>query len=317
MRFDSAARGALVATCASACALLVVLAGVSKSPAQAQASHPATVVIAHEWGVWKLDHGRVEHLEELANECPAFVRRVPSLTPPPPTDFRPVVARKPVLFLYSDRATPIQVEVGFQGGQAWLHYPGAEHLPAGAFVAGGEGLRFSGQLVPRGTAPLEPVAPGHFWNDLRDVGAALFLASDGTAERFLFYDGPVDFQPGFLLGRSGTGAAVTAASSEETVWIVDRYRFTENRIDPGRGTTVAEGDMAVFRARLDDELQRRGLTSGEARSLLETWRDDLFSAAHMRAVYFVPRDDYDRMLPIRITPAPRELVRVGLVIERL
>lgn len=70
-----------------------------------------------------------------------------------------------------------------------------------------------------------------------------------------------------------------------------------------------------LRAILIDALRSRGLTAPEARSLVETWRDELFSPTP-HALYFVPRDAYDRMLPLSIDPMPTELVRVGLVIER-
>ena len=65
------------------------------------------------------------------------------------------------------------------------------------------------------------------------------------------------------------------------------------------------------------ELPARGLTAAESRSLLETWRDELFTSAAPRAIYLVPRHLYDRMHPLSITPTPAETVRVGLVIESL
>ena len=65
------------------------------------------------------------------------------------------------------------------------------------------------------------------------------------------------------------------------------------------------------------EALRTRLAEAEARSLLETWRDDLFLSPGTRAISLVPRDLYDNMLPLRIDPEPAEIVRVGLVIEEL
>jgi len=59
----------------------------------------------------------------------------------------------------------------------------------------------------------------------------------------------------------------------------------------------------------------RGLTAAEAQSLLGAWRHDLIEAPGDRRIYFLHRADYDRMLPLTITPRPSQLVRVGLVIE--
>ena len=36
-----------------------------------------------------------------------------------------------------------------------------------------------------------------------------------------------------------------------------------------------------------------------------------------RLVHVLPRAEYDRLLPIRFTPQPEELVRVGLVVQEV
>lgn len=283
-------------------------------------------LVAHEWGVWLLEHGRVAHFDELARESPAFVYRAPNVPQPaplpgpgiqPPRPPHGVIARKPVLFLRADRATHFRVEVGFSGGQPWLYYPSAQVAPQG-IAPGSPSLVFTGTVLPSGQAALAQAPHGHFWNDLRAGGGDLIATPDGTAERFLFYDGPVAFEPSFAIRWRGNGAQVSPTSTETSLWLVDGGRFTESAV---QGTTsaqtVAQGDMTALRQRLNAELMRRGLTASEARSLLETWRDSLFRDASPRAIYFVPRAAYDRMLPIRITPTPAELVRVGLVVEAL
>lgn len=280
-------------------------------------------IVAHEWGVWVVENGRVEHLDELAAELPPFVFRsggagpyvpppvrppVPHPGPIPPHD---VVARKPVLFLYSDAPVNVRVEVGFTGGEPWLFFPSAARSASG--------LVWDGQLAPTTNAAYAAPPRGHFWNDLRAVGATPFVGADGRAERFLFYDGPVAFERPFAVGMQSGGAAVTPLSTETNIFLADGGRYIESEIDPSMRHThvVSEGDMSAFRARLETALERRGLSPKEARSLLDTWRDDLFTDLRRRAVSFVARDAYDRMLPLTITPAPAEIVRVGLVIERI
>ena len=108
-------------------------------------------------------------------------------------------------------------------------------------------------------------------------------------------------------------------STERAIFLADGVEYTESRVERSGPSAVgvARGDMVALRARLDGELRARGLSEAEARSLLETWRDELFSSPVPRAISFVPRQLYDFMLPIRVTPEPQELVRVGLVIEEL
>ncbi|MGE0789517.1 MAG: hypothetical protein AB7S26_27835 [Sandaracinaceae bacterium] len=291
-------------------------------PAQAQAAGAPRMrvapsrLIAHEWGVWLVQQNRVTHLADLAAESPSFVYRAPGAmggnapVAPAPT---PNVSRKPVIFLRSDRPMRVSVSVAFTGGEAWLYYPDAAVSARDAVRP--LGLTFSGQLGGSGN-PLAPAPATSFWHDLRRAGGQVFTTDRGTSEQFLFYDGPVRFERSFEIVRDGTGARVSPISSETHLWLIQNGRFVENTVQGTSATQVtANGDMAQLRVRLNAELQARGLTGPEAHALLETWRDSLFNAPQGRAVYFVPRDAYDRMLPITISPSPSELVRVGLAIE--
>jgi hypothetical protein len=179
-------------------------------------------------------------------------------------------------------------------------------------------LRWEGRLDPRSTAGLTRVDASHFWADLRAVGATPFVTANGSTEQFLFYDGPVEFRRAFQITRMPGGAQVVPDSDETALWLVDGRSFVESKANMRSGGNVmAQGDMTLLRARLAAELTARGLTTPEAQSLLETWRDDLFTSQRPRAIYFIPREWYDRMLPLRITPAPAEIVRVGVAIEML
>src|SRR5262245_59445537 len=86
-------------------------------------------LVAHEWGVWKIRAGKIEHLEDLLKENPPFVF---SPSHPQSTPSVPNIARKPVLFLYASEPMPVSVSVGFVGGQPWTFYPGASAPPGRA-----------------------------------------------------------------------------------------------------------------------------------------------------------------------------------------
>lgn len=306
--------------------------------ARAQNGPAAGRLVAHEWGVWLLRGGAVDHLGTLAAESPPFVHRTqrpgvplpipnpnPNPNPPgpvpigpvPPPDVHPPVARKPVLFLYAQAPTAVRITVGFEGGAPWLFFPlGVESQPHPSQRALSWDLQ---ALRPGARVPLRPVAAGHWWNDLRRVPSSPLLARrGGEAERFVFYDGPVGFRPVFRIQRSGAGAEIAPLSTERTVWLVGAGgRFVQHDTTQGAPRTVAAGDAAELRRSLDAALRRAGLTAPESASLLDTWRDELFGAAGPRAVYLLPRAHYDAMLPLRIAPQPAQLVRVGLVIETL
>ncbi len=328
-------------------ASLVVVVCAARPGAEAQPGRSAVQprFAVHEWGVWRIQRGQIEHLDDLARESPPFVMRYDSATgtvrqngpqqpqpvpvplpvvprPPQPPRPHPVpihphVARKPVVFFHADQPTDVEMEIEFPHGEPFLFHPNATlaNAPPAGFT-----LTWRGRVVPGGTAAQPPaVATGHFFEDLRNAGGDLFLASDGTAERFVFYDGRVPFEPPFVVARQPGGAAITRRSTEANIWLVDGGTFLEHEIGEYHAAfhTRAAGDMNLLHTRLHDALVARGLDAAEATSLLETWRDDLFGVGQARAIYFLPRASYDRMLPITITPTPTELIRVGLVIEIL
>ncbi len=275
----------------------------------------ATGLVAHEWGVWRIDaRGRVT-LEDLEAESPPFVTRVrqrPATIPR--IRMGPTTVEKPVLFLYADRPTPVRIDVQFVGGTPWLHAPAARHR--------GERLSWRGRVVPAGAPGVEvlpEVAPGHWWNHLRAVGASTFRGR--TNERFVFYDGLVQLERGFEMRGPAHAPSLRALGTETEVWVVDRSGYTEYEVRGDVPRLQGRGNAAAFRVRLDRALQARGLSAAESGSLLQTWAPELLQVTDAdpfpHAVYFVPRDAYDRMLPLRIRPTPAELVRVGLVIEHL
>ena len=67
---------------------------------------------------------------------------------------------------------------------------------------------------------------------------------------------------------------------------------------------------------LDEALRAAGLTMAESHAMLSIWMPDLVKPG-TRLVYLMPRESYCRILPIEVKPAPKELVRIGLVIDEL
>jgi hypothetical protein len=289
---------------------------------------PVSPLRVHEWGVWRIRRGDVDHLADLERELPAFVVRPngqpPTFLPEPPSE-ELFIADKPVVFFYSPTTMNVTYTVGFAGGEPMFHFPQAVRgeIPSSRLAV----LRFSGQVEPRGTAtpePLAPVAAGHFWHALRSVGADFVrtdLARTGTInarEAFFFYDGRVRFDS--PVRNVGNGHDVARArfswpgSAVASVWVTDGS--TCKRVTRS-GRAQSACTLAQARLELRRALVSSGLSAAETESLLITWDHDLFDAGPARAIYLLPRASYDAMLPVTIDPAPRELVRTGVVISIL
>jgi hypothetical protein len=186
-------------------------------------------------------------------------------------------------------------------------------------------LRWRVHASPNARAPLAAVDARHFWNHLRNVPASTLLAPDGTAEKFLFYDGPVTFPRAFRAGRNAQGGTTftrvgpSGAAPLIVAW-GDRWVPV-----PMMGIGAAVGIDTVspwpmparpIADEIDARLRAAGLSPAEARSLVETWRPEI-EAPGLRAFWLLPRAEYDALLPLSVSPTPREIVRVGLVIEDL
>jgi hypothetical protein len=187
-----------------------------------------------------------------------------------------------------------------------------------------------------------------WWKCLREVPSD-WVSSRGEAERFLYYDGPtrglapiwvkLDEANHKLLflerpidepnQRSDESllrrppliscAAPKNLPDREGIYIevhggvitglrvaVDG-KATLPAVLPLRGDAVA----AEFRKMIVDY----GLTEPEADGLIATWSPWLFHAEGKRFILRMSAADYDRQCPMRVRPAPTEVVRLGLVLS--
>ncbi len=93
-----------------------------------------------------------------------------------------------------------------------------------------------------------------------------------------------------------------------------------DQLQPGQSQTIPtdSGTTDAATAKLGDQwgtqmaegLVAEGLYPAEARAMVNTWRDSWFAEDGMRVLYVLPRAWTDTTLPMRIKPAPHELVRV-------
>ncbi len=283
---------------------------------------------AHEWGVWLVDGGNVT-IDDLMRESPLFVHRAgashtpatptPNPQPNPPVIVRPPpTVRKPVLFLSANAPLDVTVRVGFRNGAPWLFYPGGTETEVGPH----HGLTFTGRVVPNGRTPLAPIPRGHFFKHLRDASRSTFLASNGESERFIFYDGPSEVVR-VTARRDATHVRIQAPEGAvETVFVVANGRYQTVVASPQASLSLADLARTGKRTRglereLSAVLAARGLTRAEVRSLVRTWQDELVNADALHVISLVSPAAYEAALPMTIVPQPSEVVRVGVVIERL
>jgi hypothetical protein len=265
-----------------ALALLLLL-----SPAAADDADPGFVL--HEWGTFTTVAGSdgvlLEGIHADDHALPDFVHRR-ALSP---EGFAGAMVKMetPVIYLYSDREREVRVRVRFPGGLLTTWYPQVRRMEpfvqaeAPALRGGVLDWGTVKVLAPGlGTEGLRAVDPGDPWalarvpdaNILRICGAGL------ESEGYLFYRG---------LGR---------------------FEIPP----PKEGAVRVEGgkDVDAVERTLVEQYAGLGLTRAEATAMVRTWRRSWLETPGTRLLYPLPREAVDALLPLEVSPAPRETVRV-------
>jgi hypothetical protein len=326
------------------CSLLAVAVVGLGIAAQSGAS---SNLVVHEWGTFLAMSGSdgvsLEGMYHEEHALPPFVHarsrdqlRLPSVL---------LKGETPVIYFYTGCAQKVRVDVRFPRGLWTQWYPQAQvvgpqlsETTTPPDLRGGR-IMWCAELIPGSESDIKPVPPetakDALWNFARDVDAAFVRTTDGTraaapleAERFLFYRG---------LGRAPLPLRLTAAlggtlalDSNERLDV--RHIFIV-RVEGGRGVytyrpVLRPGERVTgaipgmdgarplpeFSQRLGDDLAARLVASGlfakEARAMVNTWRSSYFQTEGIRVLFVLPRESTDALIPMTITPAPTEFVRV-------
>lgn len=199
-------------------------------------------------------------------------------------------------------------------------------------AAAGDDLRALLPQVPR----------HHIWQFARETDSC-YVRVRGQAEKYLFYRGLADFpSPVTAQVTADFRVAVKNVGTDPlgSVFILyvpahhDGGRFASNPFATGAvfecveglaaGETrtielaerIAKSETSLMQTaealgnRLEKALVAAGLFPAEARAMRRTWHNSYFFTPGVRVLYALPQKQVDALLPIEITPAPRELLRV-------
>ena len=204
--------------------------------------------------------------------------------------------------------------------------------PAKAKLAGGALDWGKVRIVPRAAGepsaslPEVPTTGGDadHYAYARETDADTVRFSDRPAERheerFLFYRGVGDFTLPVTLTAGTGGRFELTNTGEHPVGFAlllrvagGRAQFSAYR-DVKGGRTMALPRDAVALAEVGEAiaaaLVAEGLYEKEARAMVKTWSANWLGEPGTRVLYTVPRAGTDDLLPLRVSPAPTETVRV-------
>lgn len=250
----------------------------------------------------------------------------------------------PVIYFYSPEARMVDVAVDFPQGSVTEWYPNAARASSGARTSMPVGQRSiewkQVQILPlkqneslQAGLPLDRSGSHYFaarGTDSDLLRLSKTAAGAGTEiEKFLFYRGLGNFHTPLTVTQSSDGLSVTLqnTSSEELrhLFIYTLHQgkgalIQINRLERGASKSIELGStgmttgLETLRREVAGELRKalvqEGLYPKEAEAMLKTWDDSWFAEQGTRVFYTLPRAATDRILPLKLTPEPRETVRV-------
>jgi hypothetical protein len=327
--------------------LLPLLSGLALAADKAPV-HKGLVV--HEWGVFRAhDDGEMANADARAiwDELPKFMyghgggRELPvDSGRPGPVEIR----LRPLVFFHTPQPLAVTMRIDFPGGLPGVWWPGTRSpaVVVGKRPAVGSHLEWQLQLkdTPRDRRPRQAgyreVPRGHWVERTRAVKCADVFAIFGNGptdldrEKFVFYDGifPQAKRLNVTVDKGRVGLVSQVRYPVYDVTVIDRRGDGKVRVarveklDAAaavKEVAWAEVERAKFPAEAADALVKQlvaaGLYKDEAGSLLDACRRDLLETDGVSVFYRVPQEEYDRCLPIKLTPQPESLVRVGLVLH--
>ena len=242
----------------------------------------------------------------------------------------------PVIYFYADAPMRADVTVDFPDGEVTEWFPRvASFGPRGGVKR--SFVRWAGVNITPASADAGRALPadksGSHYYAARETDAALvtveppFPTGRPETDKFLFYRGVGNFKAPLHARFDGDKLVLLNRGGDE----LPHLFVLEVRGSVARTMTLpglsGGGDVAValpagkgFRplievraeisAAMEKVLAQSGLYPREAAAMVKTWADSWFSEPGMRVLYTLPRAWTDRVLPLKLDPAPRELVRV-------
>jgi hypothetical protein len=302
-------------------------------------------LVVHEWGVFYIhDDPEIANADARGewDELPKFMYGHISGRDLPVNWGVIEVRKQPVVFFHTPKPVALRMRIDFPGGMPGVWWPGTRSPAAQGTrrPAVGTSLEWQIQLrePPAGRRPpnenYHKVPKGHWVERMRAVEANDVFAvfgddvHDVDREKFIYYDGifPQGKWLKILVDKDRVSLRSQVKFPVHDVTVIDRRG--DGKVKVARVEKLdAEAEIkevkweqidrerfvAAAAETLITQLVAAGLFKDEAQALLATRRRDLLETDGLTVFYRLPQAEYERRLPMTLTPRAESLVRVGLV----
>src|SRR5436853_258232 len=241
----------------------------------------------------------------------------------------------PVTYFYTDRERVVDVSVGFPKGLLTEFYPpvrmmfpvfakGQNEQLANSSLAWEKVKLIPAAAVTSNMAPPPTSADDHY-GFARQTDSAMLQIDDSLLskkyyEKFLFYRGVGNFDLPVTLQSSADGKFTIQNSGKEPIHAAFLVQINNGQVRRAKIGVIEKEESAapaveeITIDQLADEVAAAivadGIYEKEARAMVNTWRSSWFGEEGTRLLYLLPQSLTDKMIPLKVTPAPQKTVRV-------
>jgi hypothetical protein len=236
----------------------------------------------------------------------------------------------PVIYFYSQKPRHVKVDVDFPGGIITQYYPDVTRFspPIGDVSAVANGHVSWDVDVSTSNLAVPEVDANSSWAQSRKVHAnAITVGSEN--EKLLFYRGLGQFTTPLQIKSTQSGGLIVQNASDQTVPNAFLLKVTQQgafvvqlgKIPAHGSSSVSERTLnqtalretSVYlsdaTSQVEQALERSGLYKDESIAMVNTWKRSYFTMPGLRVLYVLPREWTDSLLPLTMSPQPKQLVR--------
>jgi hypothetical protein len=285
-------------------------------------------LVVHEWGTFSTfsgSDGKNLKFYPYDNDLPEFVHGYKDARSKEGPRGGLISLETPVVYFYSDKPLKASVHVDFPKGVLTEWYPDAARTDnnlewKGIEVLPGEKLRL-----------LNEKRESRYYAARETDSCPLrvtFYKEGGTHvenEQLLFYRGVGDFVMPLAVQAHGEGKFTVnwrgPQLAEECLLI--QVKAGKIRFQPFKMSELAKSsyraDVQIssqdsseekLSATLVQRLTKLGLYEKEAKAMVKTWKSAWFGEEGTRVLYFLPGEMTEELLPLRVEPKPKTVLRV-------
>ncbi|HEV8604736.1 MAG TPA: hypothetical protein VGQ99_05190, partial [Tepidisphaeraceae bacterium] len=241
----------------------------------------------------------------------------------------------PVTYFYSDKERVVDVTVGFPKGLLTEFYPPVRMMMP-VFVKNQperlensvltwEKVKIIPQANLKSTMTPPAVSGADHYGYARETDSAMLqlddkLLSKSYYEKFLFYRGVGNFDLPVTLESKPDGKFVIRNDGKEAIHAAFLVQIRDGHIrfaklgQIGKELEAALPQEEMRIEELADQVAAaivgEGMYEKEARAMVNTWRSSWFGEEGTRLLYLLPGTLTDKMIPLKVTPAADQVVRV-------